>query len=89
MSTLSMHPVEYFRLHLSHAGIRVRSLGSLARKVFECSEQATTVAVVLLVAALVVMSCVKIGTSASLTAIYKSTITEMVHPPLESINTVL
>ena len=85
MSTLSIHPMEYLRLHLHYEEARIgllASLRSLVRKVSAPVERAATVAVVLLVAALVIFSFMKIGEFASFTASYTNAITEMVHPPL-------
>ncbi len=85
MSTLSIHPMEYLRLHLHYGEVRSglrASLGSFVRKVSAPVEQAVTIAVVLLVAALVIFGFMKIGESASVAASYTSAITEIVLPPL-------
>jgi len=85
MSTLSIHPMEYLRLHVPYEEVRrglFASLGSLAQKVSAAVERAATIAVVLLVAALVIFSFMKIGEYASVTANYTNAITEMVFPPL-------
>jgi hypothetical protein len=92
MSTLSIHPREYLRLHLHYEEIRTRFLtspGSLVKKVFESSEQAATIAVVLLTVGLVIFSCMKISQSASIAASYDAAITEIVLPPLQAIPTVI
>jgi len=77
--------MEYLRVHVHYEGVWTRvltSLGSLVKKVSAPVERAATVAVVLLVAALVIFSFIKIGESASVTASYTNAITEMVLPPL-------
>jgi hypothetical protein len=86
MSTLSIHPIEYLRLHVHYEGIWTRlltSLGSLVKKVFESSEQAATIAVLLLTVGLVIFGLMKIRESASIVARYENAITEMVLPPLQ------
>ena len=90
MSTLSIHPIEYLRVHLHYEEVRtglLASLGSLAKKVFESSEQAATIVVFLLTVGLVIFSCMIIGQAASITANYNAAITEMVFPPLQAIPT--
>ena len=85
MSTLSIHPVEYLRLHLHYEEVRTRlgvSLESFFASVCASVERATTAAVVLLVAALVIFGCMKVGASASVEARYNSAIAEIVLPPL-------
>ena len=85
MSTLSIHPVEYLRLHLHYEEVRTRlraSLESFIVNVGASLERATTTAVVLFVAALVIFGCMKIGASASIEASYNSVIAEIVLPPL-------
>ena len=86
MNTLSIHPIEYLRLHLHYEEVRtglLASLGSLVKKVFESSEQAATIAVVLLTVGLVIFGCMKIVQAASIAASYDAAITEMVLPPLQ------
>jgi hypothetical protein len=92
MSVISIHPIEYLRLHLHYEEVRtglLASLGSLVQKVFESSEQAATIAVVLLTVALVIFSCMKIVQSASIAASYDAAITEVVFPPLQAIPTAM
>ena len=85
MSTLSIHPMESLRLHLHYeelrSGLRA-SLGSSVAKVCALVERAVTVAVVLLVAALLIFGFMKIGESASIAASYTHGMSEMVLPPL-------
>jgi len=90
MNTLSMHPIEYLRVHVHYEEFRtllLTSLGSLVKKIFESSERAVAIAVILLVAGLVIFSFMKIGESASVAASYTSAITEMVLPPLPEMPT--
>jgi spore maturation protein SpmA len=85
MSTFSIHPVEYLKLHLHYEETRTRvlsSLGSVARKVFNSSEQAATIAVVLLTVGLFVLACMRITETASMVASFNFAVTEMALPPL-------
>ena len=85
MSTFPIHPVEYFKLHLHYEQTRTRvlsSLGSVVKKVFNSSEQAATLAVVLLTVGLVVLAWMRITETASIAANFNFAITEMVLPPL-------
>ena len=85
MSTLSSHPVEYLKLHVHYEEIRTRllySVGSVVKKVFNSSEQAAAISVVLLTVGLVILSCMKITEFAAVVAGYESVITEMVLPPM-------
>ena len=86
MSTLSIHPVKYLKLHLHYEETMVRvlsSLGSVVKKVFNSSEQAATIAVVLLTVGLVVFACMKVTESASVAASFNFAVTETVLPPLQ------
>jgi len=90
MSTLSIHPVEYLRMHVHSDAVwreLVSAIGSLAKKVSAPVERTATIAVVLLVAALVIFSFMKIGESASVGASYTNAITERVLPPLPGMPT--
>jgi len=87
MSTISIHSMEYLRLHLHYEGIWASCCKSLFKKVLESSEQAATIAVIFLSVGLVIFGCMKIGESASVAASYDAAITEMVYPPLEAIPT--
>ena len=86
MSSLLTHPVEYLKLHLHYEelGKRLRSsLRSVAEKVFNASEQAATIAVVLLTVGLVVFACMRITVTASIAASFNFAVTERVLPPLQ------
>ena len=87
MSTLSIHPIEYLRLHTHYEGVWTRSCRPLVKKVLELSEQAAAIAVVLLTVGLVIFSCMTIVQSASIAASYDAAITEVVFPPLQAIPT--
>jgi hypothetical protein len=92
MSTLSIHPIEHFRVHGHYEGMGTRlltSLGSHVKKAIELSDQAATIAVVLLTVGLVIFSCMKIVQSASIAASYDAAITEVVFPPLQAIPTAM
>jgi spore maturation protein SpmA len=85
MSTLSIHPVEYLKLHLHYEETRTRllsSLRSVAKRVFNSSEQAVTIAVILLTVGFVILACMKITESTAVVAHYEAVITELVLPPL-------
>ena len=86
MSTFPIHPVEYLKLHLHYEETRTRvlsSLGSVARKVFNSSEQAATIAVVMLTVGLVVSACMRITETASIASSFNFAVTEMALPPLQ------
>ena len=86
MSALSIHPVEYLKVHLHYEEIRGRlqsSLSSVAKKVFNASEQVATLVVVLLTVGLVIYACMKITETASVAASFNFAVTEMVLPPLQ------
>ena len=92
MTTLSIHPIEYLRLHLHYEEVRtglLASLRSLVKKVFELSEEAATIAVVLFTLGLVIFSCMIIVQSASIAASYDAAIPEIVLSPLQAIPTVM
>ena len=85
MSTLSNHPVEYLKIHVHYEQLRTRllsSVGSVVKKVFNSSEQAAAISVVLLTVGLVILSCMKITEFAAVVAGYEAVITEMVLPPM-------
>ena len=84
MSALSIHPIEYLRLHAHYEGGWTRGRRLLVKKVFELLEQAATIAVVLLTAGLVIFSCMIIVQSALFADSYNSVITEVVFPPLQA-----
>ena len=87
MSALSIHPIEYLRLHAHYEGVWTRVLRSFIKKVFESSEQAATITVFILTVGLVVFSCRIIVQSASIAASYNSVINEVVFPPLQAVTT--
>jgi spore maturation protein SpmA len=70
---------------MHYEGVWRRGLTPLVKKVFESSEQAATIAVVLLTVGLVIFGFMKIGESASVAASYENAITEMVLPPLQQV----
>ena len=85
MSTFPIHPIEYFKLHLHYEETRTRVLSllnSVVKKVFNSSEQAVTIAVVLLTVGMVVLACMRITETVSIGASFNVAITEMVLPPL-------
>ncbi len=73
MSTLSIHPVEYLRLHLHYEEVRSglrASLGSYVKKVLPSLERVVALAVILLTAALIISVFMKLGEAGALTAYY-------------------
>ena len=85
MSTLSNHPVEYLKVHVHYEQIKTRllsSVGSVVKKVFNSSEQAAAITVVLLTVGLVILAGMKIIEFAEVAAGYEAAITKMVLPPL-------
>ena len=85
MNTLSIHPIEYLRVHTHYEGVLTRGLESLVKKAIKLSDQAATIAVVLLTVGLVIFGCMKIVQSASIAASYDAAITEMYLPPLQQV----
>ncbi len=86
MSTFPIHPVEYVKLHLHYEETRTRvlsSLGAVVKKVFNSSEQAATIAVVMLTVGLVVFACMRITETSSVAASFNFAVTEMTLPPLQ------
>ena len=81
MSDLSIHPIEYLKIHVhTDFAIEKRSLVSFAKKVFDLAKQVATVSVVFLAVGLVIFAFMQIGEAASVTAGFKNVITEMVVP---------
>ena len=87
MSTLTIHPIEYLKLHY-HTDLGVigkRLLVTCAKEIFGLAERAATVAVVFLTAGLILFACMQIGNSALIFTGFNNAITEMVVPPLQSL----
>ena len=73
MSTLSIHPMEYLRLHVYYEEVRRglrAALGSLAKRVSAPVERAAAIAVILLVTALIISVFMKLGEAGALNAYY-------------------
>jgi len=90
MSSLSIHPVEYLRVHLHYEEMRarlLRSLGLLLGEVCKFSQESAPLVAVLLAIGIIVFALVQLGASVSLMASYDSAISEMVVPPLQEIPT--
>ena len=83
MSTLSIHPIDYFRHHVHFEGVWRRGITPLVKKVFEASERAAAITVVLLTVGLIIISCMIIVQSALLAASYDAAITEIVVSPIQ------
>ena len=64
MSILSIHPVEYLKIHLHYEEVKLRLLslfGWAVEKVCKPSEQTATIAVVLLIIGLVICVSIKLA----------------------------
>lgn len=89
MSDLSMHPIEYLKLHF-HMDFGVlckRSLAlfvTFANKVFDMAEKVATVAAVFLAVGLIVFAFMQLREAAFVTAGFNNAIAEMVIPSLPS-----
>ena len=88
MSDLSIHPIEYLKLHLNvDCGIIGKRLLTLfvpsAKKVLDLAERAAIVAVVFLTVGLILFACMQIGNSARNVSSYNNAISEMVIPSLQ------
>ena len=75
MSVLSVHPVEYLKLHLhlGHVQSRPRvrsSVKSLGLQIFAMADKAAMIAIVLLTVSLVSFSLMKLGESGTIMASY-------------------
>ena len=84
MSTLSIHPIEYLKLHLHYEEVRtglLASLRSLIKKVFESSEQAATLVAVLLTVGLVIFGLATIVESGAVIGSFCETIPRVVFTP--------
>ena len=79
MSTLSIHPVEYLRVHRHYE--EMRSLRLLLGEVLKFSQKIASIAAVVLATGIVVFAHMQLGASVSVTASYDSAITENVVTP--------
>ena len=75
MSVLSIHPLEYLKLHLHLDRVKNRahlrsSVRSLGRQVFSLADKAAAIAVVMLTISLVAFALMQIGESGALIASY-------------------
>ena len=82
MSTVSIHPIEYLKVHLPLEGVRlITHTTSLAKKIFDLAETGAKVATVVLVGGLIVLALSTIVESSAMTAIYCDAITKVVALP--------
>jgi hypothetical protein len=84
MRTTSAYPNSHIRVDLHHevsSKKALKALGSLFKKVFESSEKAAAIAVVLLIASIVVFAFMTLGESSALTATYCEAVTKVVFVP--------
>ena len=73
MSVLSVHPVEYLRVHLGHGQSRPRvqsSVKSLGLQIGAMADKVAMIAVVLLTVSLVTFAFMKLGESGTVMASY-------------------
>jgi ABC-type transport system involved in multi-copper enzyme maturation permease subunit len=84
MRTTSAHPNSHIGidLHCAVSSKKVfKALGSLFKKVFESSEKAAAIAVVLLIASIVVFAVMTLGAANAVTASYCEAVTKVVCVP--------
>lgn len=73
MSTFPMHSIDYLKSDIPYGAVRSglrASLGPFVNKVFPALERITTIAIVLLVAALVIFVFMQLGEAGALNAYY-------------------
>ena len=90
MSDLSIHPIEYFKVHFHmDFGVICKRLPALlvtfANKVIDLAERVVAVAVVFLTLGLIIFAFMQVSKDAFVTAGFSSAITEMVVPSLLSL----
>ena len=88
MKAISIHPIEYLRLHLDYEEIWKRlltSLGSFLKKVFESAGKVVVAVTVLLITSLFVFIFMQLVEYGSVTSCFYDAITSMVVPPIESL----
>ena len=83
MSALSIHPIEYVKLHVHFdAWLRgSRLLAAIVAKVFDCAEHAAAGAVVLLITALAIVSFMQISAATLMTSYYIDAIFKIIFTP--------
>ena len=73
MKALSIHPVEYIKVHLVYEEVRARllaSLRSVVKQVSESTEKIVAAAVILLVASLIIYAFITLVESGAVVAYY-------------------
>ena len=69
MSTVPIHPIEYFKTHLPLEGTRlITDTAGLFKRIFNSAEPAAKVAVVVLTGALIVLALSTIGDAGAMTS---------------------
>jgi hypothetical protein len=86
MSTLSIHPIEYLKLHLHYEETRRRVLTLLVKKVFDSATHAATLVATLLMVALVVLALINLRQAGVATASFNDAIAKMPVPPSNAIS---
>ena len=77
MSTVSIHPIEYLKLHLHYEETRIRvlaSLGALVKKVSESAAHTATLVAIVLIVALVVLALINLRQAGVTTASFNEAI---------------
>jgi hypothetical protein len=88
MSTLSIHPIEYLKLHLHYEETRIRaltSLKSLVKKVFQSAAHIATLVTIVLIVALVVLALTNLRQAGVATASFNDAIAKIPVPPIKGI----
>ena len=83
MSALSIHPIEYVKLHV-HFDTRLRGarlLAAMVAKIFDFAEPAAAGAVVLLITALAIVSFMQISAATLMTSYYIDAISRIIFTP--------
>jgi len=88
MSTLSIHPIEYLKLHLHYEGTRtsvLASLRALVKKVSESTTYTATLVATVLIVALVVFALSNLRQAGVTTASFNEALAEIPVSPLKAI----
>ena len=88
MSTLSIHPVEYLRVHVHYEEMRIgllKFLRFLLGEIHKASQKIVPIVAVLLATGILVIALMQVGESVSFSAIYDRAITEMVVPVVQEV----
>ena len=86
MSALSIHPVEYIKLHLHlDTGVgRTGLFSAISSRIGDLAEYAAASAVVLMVMSLIIFAFIQIGSATTLTWPYCTSISKIIFTPSRS-----